>query len=245
MEEVFRANSINATLVAAGLVFILTVISLFIKEKTEFISGLLFWSMVLVIVANTLFLAGSTIYLNSKSITGGPVHWHADFEIWDCGQKVEFIPNPKGLSNKIGTPTLHEHNDGRIHLEGVVTDYSEITLGRFFEVAGWELTNESLTKKVVGDGVYGRRNGETCNTQADMLGLPGELQVFVYNTEANSFSQQKLSNPTEYIMSPYSQVPPGDCIIIEFDTPKEKTDKLCNFYKVAIQKGELQEQNGN
>jgi hypothetical protein len=245
MEEVFRSNSITATLVAGGILFILTVLSLLIKEKSEFLSSLLFWSMVVVIVANTLFLAGSTVYLNSKSLTGGPVHWHADFEIWDCGQKIDFIPNPKGFSNKIGTPTLHEHNDNRIHVEGVVTSYAEVTLGHFFEVAGWELTNTSINKLVAEDGVYSRRNGETCNTRPDIMGIPGELQVFVYKTSNDTFSQQKLTQPAEYILSPYSQVPAGDCIIIEFDSPKEKTDKLCNFYKVAIQKGEVQEQNGN
>jgi len=40
---------------------------------------ILFAAIVIPVVAATIFLAGSTIYLNSVSSSGGPVHWHADF----------------------------------------------------------------------------------------------------------------------------------------------------------------------
>ena len=36
-------------------------------------------------------------------------------------------------------------------------------------------------------------------------------------------------------------VPPGDCVIFEF-TPetKERTDLMCQFYQIAIDKGDVQ-----
>lgn len=232
LEETFRSYSINATLISAGLLVLLTIISMLIKHKSEALAGLLFWSIVVVVLVNTIFLAGLTLTLNSKSSTGGPVHWHADFEIWDCGVKQDII-NPTGLSNKVGTPTFHEHNDDRIHLEGVIIDPKEIRLGRFFEVIGGSITDNQITVPLA-TGVMARRSGDMCPD-----GTQGELQVFLYRTVNNVFSQQKLVGVENFILAPEPKVPPGDCLIIEFGSNKDRTEKLCNFYKVGIQKGEI------
>ena len=53
------------------------------------------------------------------------------------------------------------------------------------------------------------------------------------------FEQQKLDNFEDYVLSPYTQIPPGDCIIIEFDAEKEKTEHICESYKVAVGRGDL------
>ena len=50
---------------------------------------------------------------------------------------------------------------------------------------------------------------------------------------------QKIDNFPEYVLSPYSQIPPGDCIIIEFSEEKQTTEHICETYKVAVQRGEL------
>ena len=83
------------------------------------------------------------------------------------------------------------------------------------------------------------KNGDLCN------GQPGKLQVFLYkikNPEQTKnwiFEQTKIENFEDYVLSPYSQIPPGDCIIIEFDVEKEKTELICETYKVSIDRGEL------
>ena len=186
--------------------------------KNEGIKALAFGVIVIVVLGITGYLIFSTISTNVKSVTGGPVHWHADFEIYSCGEKVDLI-DPKGWDNKVGTPLLHEHNDGRIHVEGPVMNFADISLGNFFNVVG---------------GLPLEKQGE-CN------GQPAILQAFVYQTEGNTFSQQKLEDFTNYVLSNYSKVPPGDCIIIEFGPIKDRTDKLCNFYKTAVDKGEFSE----
>lgn len=180
--------------------------------------SLLFGAIVILVLGITGYLIWSTINTNIKSQTSGPVHWHGDFEIWNCGQKVDLV-DPKGWDNKVGTPLLHEHNDGRVHVEGPVMDLQDITLGNFFEVVGG-LPLES---------------GIECN------GYPGVIQVFVYRTEGKTFYQEKIADYANYVLSPYSSVPSGDCIIIELDREKDKTNKLCNFYKIAKEKGELVE----
>ena len=216
-DQIIRSSSIKFTISALILLGILTFLS--ILNKNEKIKYLLFGLLVVIILANTIYLSGSTIYLNQISLTKGPVHYHADFEIWNCGKKVD-IADPKGLSNKVGTEVVHEHNDDRIHIEGVILDKHQASLGHFFDVVG----------------------GPSLESEMRCLGEFVKPQVFVYKTDGSSFSQQKLvSNPQDYVISPYGQVPPGDCIIIEFGPQKEKTDKLCNFYKVAVEKGELVE----
>ncbi len=62
-----------------------------------------------------------------------------------------------------------------------------------------------------------------------------ELQVFKYtfNKADDTYSQEKLADPTTYVMRDVPLLgPPGDCVIVEYDTPKARTDKLCQQYGV-------------
>lgn len=187
--------------------------------------------MATVIVGYTGYLAWSTIAVNTSSITKGPVHYHADFEIWNCGEPVDLI-SPTGLDNKVGTALLHEHNDDRIHVEGPVLDYKDITLGNFFKTIGGRM-EAGLLSVPTNSGVLTMKDGSECNGQT------ASLQVFVYTTKESTVKQQKLINPWDYILSPHSGIPPGDCIIVEIDKVKAKTDKICIFYQIAKEKGEI------
>lgn len=229
--EVIRANSLKFSLAALVIILLLSLAALIIKKPQEKIKYLLFGLIVVAVLANTIYLVGSTIYLNQVSATKGPVHWHADYEVWRCGQELE-LEDPKGLSNKVGSETVHEHNDKRMHFEGVMEDLRHASLGHFFKEVGGSLDSEHFTF-ASHKGIMTLESGQKCN------GELAKLQVFVYKTEGKTFSQQKLEDPADYIISPESQVPPGDCVIIELDSEKNKTDKMCNFYQVAIQKGEL------
>ncbi|MBI2020868.1 hypothetical protein HYS94_05675 [Candidatus Daviesbacteria bacterium] len=238
LDEVIRTNSIQYSLISTGVLFVLVILSILFKDKSEKLKYLFFGLMALIILGNTIYLSFSTIYLNQQSTTGGPVHWHADFEIYNCGKKVE-IENPEGFSNKVGTEVVHEHNDDRIHIEGVILEKHDASIGHFIEALGGDLHEGHLSIPAE-EGLLEMEDGQMCNGQV------GALQVFVYRTavaeqtKGDSFYQQKLTDePQDYIISPFGQVPPGDCIIIEFDKEKEETDKLCTFYKLAVEKGEL------
>lgn len=229
--EVIRGNSLQFSLMALVAILLLSLIALFLKNPGEKIKYLLFGLIVVTVLANTLYLVGSTIYLNQVSATKGPVHWHADYEVWQCGKELE-LEDPKGLSNKVGSETVHEHNDKRMHFEGVMEDLRHASLGHFFKEVGGSLDSEHFTFSTH-EGLTTMESGQKCQ------GQPAKLQVFVYKTEDKFFSQQKLDKPQDYIISPHSQVPPGDCVIIELDAEKPKTDKMCNFYQVVATKGEL------
>ncbi|MEK7617469.1 MAG: hypothetical protein AAB414_05475 [Patescibacteria group bacterium] len=235
LDQIIRSNSITYTLLAAGILVLILFGSLFLKNQSERLKFFLFISIVAVTLVNTIYLVGSTIYLNGESETGGPVHWHADFEIWNCGQEIE-LADPKGFSNRVGTSVTHEHNDNRIHIEGVVLENRQASLKHFFEEIGGSFNGTHLAIPT-NEGILNLEDGNKCPD-----GKVGTLQVFVHKSLNGTFSQQKLIFPEKYIISPHGNVPPGDCIIFEFGPPKDKTDKLCTFYEVAIQKGDLREQ---
>mgnify|MGYP000029326689 CR=1 FL=1 len=222
------------------IVLICVGVAAIMKRETERTKLLLFTTIVVTVVFSSFTLIGSTIYLNVKSESGGPVHWHADFEFWACGQQIE-LKDPVGrFSNKIGSSTLHEHNDKRIHLEGVVVESRDAELAKFFRVIGGEITRSSITIPT-NSGNANFINGQGCN------GEPGELEVFVYKTNPDkTFTRTKIDDPAAYKIAAEQTVPPGDCIIFEFDKSDGKTERLCDQYKFARQRGDLRElTNGN
>lgn len=261
LEAQIAALSVKSVLIASVLlVVLLALAALVINDKDKHhIKKPLFILITLTIVIPTLIMSVSTVYLNVKSESGGPVHWHTDIEFWVCNQEVELRDPTEFLSNKVGTSTYHEHDDKRIHLEGVVVkkDY-DASLEKFMDVTGGEITNSSVRiptnenifeNDVDGDDNTGNRavvetfventeegekvvsvqNGQNCGE-----GDPAELQAFLlrYNKEDDTYYQTKLEDPGSYIMRDESIVPPGDCLIVEFDQPKDRTNYLCQQYGV-------------
>lgn len=264
LETTLNNLALTVTTVGAVLVVVLLLLAIATQNRAPKLKLPLFIAIVVVVSGTTLTIGGGTVYLNLNSATGGPVHWHADFEVWACGNELE-LRDPTGLSNKIGTPTYHEHNDKRIHLEGVPTslpyDYS---MGKFMNVIGGELTNDTLTvplnnskyfeavqNEQDGDGAAAPNpeqldnfirtttegktatftNGEACN------GEPSQVQMFAYhyNPGSKTYNQTKVTDLSNYSPAHEANVPPGDCVIIEFAPRKERTDKLCKQYGVRDQ----------
>ena len=234
-----KDSSVWVILIAAVIVAILTIIAIYTKNKTEGKKILLFISITIPIIIATLYLAISTIYLNVISETSGPVHWHADFEIWNCGEFVD-LEDPTGLSNRIGSSVLHEHGDFRIHVESVLVEKRHADLHTFFEVIGGSLTERSIVIPT-NTSLLQVKNGDLCK------GKPGKLQVFLYRITNPSplkktgflYEQIKLEDFEDYVLSPWANIPPGDCIIIEFDEVKDSTDRMCESYRAALKRGDL------
>lgn len=184
------------------------------KELAHTYKKVFFLLFVIPIVIVSLYLAGYTVYENIVSDTQGPVHWHADYEVWLCGEKVDLV-DPTGLKNKIGTPLFHEHNDDRIHIEGTVMNIEDIDLGSYFQVIGGELTDTSIAYEIEDVGPVRYENGDTCPD-----GNVGEVAVYV--------NGQRRMNPAEYIIAKEIFVPDGDCIIFEFGANLgETTEHIC------------------
>jgi hypothetical protein len=244
-EEASKTTLLNGFTIQGMFIFSILLITLLsaivIAKKTAHrYKKTIFNIIVLLAIIPTIFLLGSTIYTNAISITKGPVHWHADFEIWNCGEKLDLI-EPRGLLNRIGTSLLHEHGDNRIHVEGVLSKESDIDLHSFFSVTGGSMTKDRFLVPT-NQGIREMKNGDLCN------GKDGKLQVFVYKVtnpgvkRAWKHNQNKIEDFEDYILSAETHVPPGDCIIIEFDQEKSTTDRICSSYALAIKKNQLEEE---
>ncbi len=202
------------------------------KELPAALSHVLFFSIAFSVIGITAYVAGSTIYLNVVSSTNGPVHWHADFEVWHCGQWVDLV-DPTGFSNRVGEPVLHEHNDNRMHIEGVVVERHDVSIGNFWRSVGGELSQGWL-KVPANSGEVTMKDGDSCGDGT------GTLQVFVWKSVDGKAVQQKLGTGYEdYVPSGHGNIPPGDCIIFEFGELKDRTEHMCASYKVAIERGAL------
>lgn len=260
LEGSINSLSLNLVGIAAILLVVFVGLALLFVKKRPKLKLPLFAGILITVVGATVTIAGSTIYLNTHSYTGGPVHWHADFEIWACGNELD-LRDPSGLSNKIGTPALHEHNDKRIHLEGVPITPADASLGRFMDVVGGGLTPNSLVVPL-NDTKYfhdtpaeedGDGNGAPApelvtpfiHTQADgkvaefVSGQKcgdqtAQVQVFVYKFDqaTNTYKQTKLTDPVGYSITGNENVPPGDCVIMEFAPIADHTTHLCKQYGI-------------
>lgn len=235
LADIVRERSIDIALWAGGAALLLMLIAMWFKQATEETKKLLFALIVMSIVGPTGYFIWSTINLNVQSEANGPVHWHTDFQIYACGEKLP-PPNPQGrLSNKTGTPVLHQHADDRLHVEGVVIEQEEVELDRFFEVQGGTLT-ENAFRVPTGDTVKTYLNGDYCPG-----GEQGKWNVFLYRVDERTMTatQTKLTDYVHYVPAPHELPPLIDCLIFEFGPETAYTDHLCNFHQIAVNKGEL------
>lgn len=186
------------------------------KAMNELIKKAVYILLAITVVLVTIYLIITTLHLNIISLTKGPVHWHADFEIWVCDKEIN-LPEPKGLSNKQGVDLMHAHNDNRIHVEGVILDNKQASLGAFFYAIGGSLTSDGI-KVPTDEGLIAVHDGDKCNEK------PAKLYVFV--------NGNLIDNPPAYEISHYEKVPPGDRIKFVFtEKPMEEIDPNIKIIK--------------
>ena len=100
LEDSLRTTSIKVVVVSAIIILGFVVLTMLLKHFGETVKKILFAGIVIPALLATIYMVGSTLYLNFTSSSGGPVHWHADIEVWDCGNQLDFT-DPQGFSNKI------------------------------------------------------------------------------------------------------------------------------------------------
>ena len=190
---------------------------LFKKKLKDAHKKILFILIALLVISVTAYLVIGSIYLNVVSETKGPIHWHADFEIWICEEEIN-LKDPKPPLSVLGSPLLHEHNDNRMHVEGVVLQKEDVSLGAFFHVIGGKLSEEQIIVPT-NEGIVEKKNGELCN------GKPAKLYVFV-----NGELLPSEEYPS-YMIQPYETVPPGDTIKVIFSSlPLEEINPYIKGY---------------
>jgi hypothetical protein len=210
LEHHIASLSRNVVIWAAIVLVVLVLLSILLRDRVPKLKPWLFGAIASTLILPTIFLIVSTVYLNVKSESGGPVHWHAEIEFWACDTELELRDPSKFLSNKIGSNTYHEHDDKHIHLEGVVVRKSvDASLGKFMRVVGGSLSQtgidvplneDAATWVAQGDKRDGDPQGNLSKEQIETEfithsvegpvaslkngkqcgGQPAELQTFVY-----------------------------------------------------------------
>ncbi len=239
LEQQVSQLSIRSAAIGSVAIIVLVLLGALIRDRLPRLKLPIFASIATITLVVTTILISSTIFLNTNSSSKGPVHWHADFEVWVCGQQLE-LRDPTGvLSNKIGTSTYHEHNDKRIHLEGVVVTPRDASLGKFFRVIGGELSDKALSVPLNENSQAYYEDNKSCPSGTPLAGQNGDVQVFAYRAQNGTSSagkklyrQEKVADPANFIIRDDAEVPPGDCIIVEFGPARERTDKKCAQYVV-------------
>ena len=187
---------------------LLIMYAVFKKKLREQTKLFLFWSIVVLVSVSTLYIVAHTFYYNIFSETNGPVHWHADFELWICGEQ-QTLPSSPFPSNKVGTPLLHHHNDYRMHIEGTVFSWGDVTVGSFFDAIGGTLGQTYIGIPQEDGSLKYWQNGDYCN------GKQGMLHLYVQKGDAETW--EEIEEIPSYIISPYADVPPGDRLKIMFE----------------------------
>ncbi len=142
------------------------------KAKRQKTRNLIILSVVL------LLIAGAAYYFSDKfkpkqAYIPVQVHWHAPVEIIVCGQERNDL-KLLGVKEHVGSPALHTHGDGVIHLEpaGPVFNKEEINLGAFFDSVGLKFSETELLDK---------KNRDKCGDKE------GKVKMFVNEKENNEF----------------------------------------------------------
>lgn len=200
--ELYPTSQLSAVTYGSILFGILIVIIIFFHRIMNNLTKKIVYFLIAAVASLvTIYLIITTLHLNVISLTKGPVHWHADFEIWVCDKEIELAKPQKFLSNKQGTDLLHAHQDNRIHVEGVLLDYKQASLGAFFYAVGGSLSSDGI-KVPTDEGLVAVHDGDFCNEK------PAKLYVFV--------NGNLIENPPAYVIAPYEKVPPGDRIKFVF-----------------------------
>ncbi len=216
--------SLNLVYITSSLLIIVTIFSIAkYKTLTSLQKNIAFWLVAIAVIITTIFVVGSTLYLNAVSPTNGPVHWHADFTIEICGKNIE-IADPTGIMNRIGKSDLHEHNDMRIHVEGTPPSLEAIELRAFFEALGGTFTDSSFSVPT-NEGMLSVRSEDLCNNKQ------AKLLLFVEGQEGMQRIWRIEPKMGEYIIAPYSNVPPGNRLKIVF------TENDSNAILAELQEG--------
>lgn len=139
------------------------------KQKTK---NIIILSVVLLLIAGAVYYFSDN-FKPKQAYIPVQVHWHAPVELFVCEQARNDL-KVLGVKEHVGSPALHTHGDGVIHLEpaGPVFNKEEINLGAFFDSVGLKFSSTELLDK---------KNGDKCNDKE------GKVKMFVNDQENNEF----------------------------------------------------------
>jgi hypothetical protein len=205
-----------------------------LRDKNVLMNGFL-----IVVLLPSLYTAGAFVHQSQTSWSGGEIHWHADFEVLvenesggldrlDLIDPGNFCENTRhessymcSVNDRVGSTEYHEHNDNRIHLEGVFKEREDATLAAFFEQFDGKLRETELVYPT-NDGVVERYQDENRTVKILVRKGVGNRYWCAVSSRVNASERcsshgRSADGPEEYIISPHSRGPSLDDIFIVYD----------------------------
>ncbi len=108
-----------------------------------------------------------------KPYTSGFIHWHANYEVYLCGERQDFTKGYDFEEDHIGTLQLHTHNDNVIHIEDKVQKKEDIAIGHFFDNIRIPFSETQIMNK---------KNGDLCSD-----GKTGKVHMYINGVENFEF----------------------------------------------------------
>jgi hypothetical protein len=209
-----------------------------LRDKNILMNGFL-----IAVLVPSLYTAGAFVHQSQTSWSGGEIHWHADYEVMVeenneyqqlnlidpsnfCEETSHESTTMCSLNDRTGSTKYHEHNDNRIHLEGIFKERDDAVLSAYFETFGGKLTNTELgypTNERMVEKAEG--NGETLKILIKQ-GVGGNREWCAIEKQSN-LSQEDIcrtsegelaTTPSNYVISPYKRGPTLDDIFIVYDS---------------------------
>jgi hypothetical protein len=209
-----------------------------LRDKNIIMNGFL-----IAVLVPSLYTAGAFVHQSQTSWSGGEIHWHADYEVMveenneyqqlDLIDPSNFCEETRhesttmcSLNDRTGSTKYHEHNDNRIHLEGIFKEREDAVLSAYFETFGGKLTNTELrypTNERMVEKAEG--NSETLKILINQ-GVGGNREWCAIEKQSN-LSQEDIcrtsegelaTTPSNYVISPYKRGPTLDDIFIVYDS---------------------------
>ncbi|MFB6208814.1 MAG: hypothetical protein ABEJ56_01600 [Candidatus Nanohaloarchaea archaeon] len=261
--SIFVAPEFNFTryvvpLLLLGLLATLTLTSLaFYREDSLTLhdKDILMNGFLIAVLVPSFYTAGAFMHESATSWSGGEIHYHADYEVIVERngelQTLDLIDPGKfcgdsymcNLNDRTGITKYHEHNDNRIHLEGIFEKREDATLAAYFETFGGKLTNSKL--------VYPTNNGTVKVSEKDekqlkvivRKGTGGNRHWCIIGNNVpegnicrDQYTGELANSPSEYVVSPHKKGPSLDDIFVIYDS-SSKLEALQDLQKDGKYRG--------
>jgi hypothetical protein len=209
-----------------------------LRDKNILMKGFL-----IAVLVPSLYTAGAFVHQSQTSWSGGEIHWHADYEVMveenneyqqlDLIDPSNFCEETRhesttmcSLNDRTGSTKYHEHNDNRIHLEGIFKEREDAVLSAYFETFGGKLTNTEL-RYPTNDRMVEKAEGNSETLKILIKqGVGGNREWCAIEKQSN-LSQEDIcrtsegelaTTPSNYVISPYKRGPTLDDIFIVYDS---------------------------
>lgn len=251
--QVGESSSLRVLVVATLAIAIICILSASVKKRSPRHNSVLFALIATVVISSTGLLVGTVLDSFFNASPTGLSRRQSQIEYWACGVQLATPAPNKPFRTSSGEGSFFEYGDGVARFQGIINQELDApNLANFQNAIGGSITATSmvlpLSENIISTGIDGDIpdpsgtsridkfitkstdsqttitlvNGSTCGSTSSVINIFG-LSV---NESTNTYTQKKFEFPSNLNLGNVQNM--SDCIIVEFDAVREKTDRLCS-----------------